>query len=285
MLTLTDIRKTFGSVVAVERLSLRIAPGEVYGLLGPNGAGKTTTISIATGLLAPDSGTVNVGGKDGGDPREATVRRLVGIAPQAVALYDQLTADENLRFFGSIYGLSGALLATRIDECLRLVGLTDRRKDRVHGYSGGMKRRLNLAAALLHEPRIVFMDEPTAGVDPQSRAAIFDIVLALKKRGVTIVYSTHYMEEAERMCDRIGIIDHGRLMAEGTLAELLAAHGGTSVVEFTREGQGAVERVETMEPVTVLVAAANAGGLSNARIQGPDLEGVFLKLTGRTLRD
>jgi ABC-2 type transport system ATP-binding protein len=289
MITITDLRKSFGAIRAVDGLSLSVKAGECFGLLGPNGAGKTTTISIATGLLTPDGGSVVIGvpgsREGGGDPRNAEVRRLIGVAPQSLALYDELSAEENLRFFGAVYGLSGKALAARTGEVLELVQLADRRKDRVEGFSGGMKRRLNLAAGIMHGPRVVFMDEPTAGVDPQSRVAIFSIVEKLKRGGTTVVYSTHYMEEAERMCDRVAIIDHGKLLALDTVRGLTNAHGGASVVVVHRRGADQPERIETREPVQALAAAVNAGGVDTASIQAPNLESVFLALTGRTIRD
>ncbi|MFT3684849.1 MAG: ABC transporter ATP-binding protein [Phycisphaerales bacterium] len=287
MITITDLRKSFGRITAVDGLSLRVEPGECFALLGPNGAGKTTTISIATGLLSPDGGSVVIGesAKGGGDPRDAQVRRLIGVAPQSIALYDELTAEENLRFFGSVYDLGGAQLSSRVTEVLELVSLADRRKDRISGFSGGMKRRMNLAAALLHDPRVVFLDEPTAGVDPQSRVAIFGIVEHLKKTGVTIVYSTHYMEEVERMCDRVAIVDHGKLLALDTVKGLTAKHGGESIVVVHRRGKDEPERIKTSDPVHELAAAVNAGGVDSASIHTPNLETVFLALTGRTIRD
>ena len=224
MLTLTDVRKSFGTTVAVNGLSLRVRAGEVLGLLGPNGAGKSTTVSLAVGLLAPDSGSVAIEGL--GDPKDPGVRRRLGVAPQALALYDLLTAEENLRFFGEVYGVPRTDLAPRVAWCLDFVELTDRKGDRVGTYSGGMKRRLNLAAALVHQPDLLLLDEPTVGVDPQSRNKIFDNIETLGREGRTIIYTTHYMEEAERLCDRIAIVDAGRLLALGTPAELVAVHGG-----------------------------------------------------------
>ncbi len=287
MIAITDLHKSFGSINAVNGLSLNVQRGECFGLLGPNGAGKTTTISIATGLLKADRGSVTIGdpAAGGGDPCDPAVRMLIGVAPQSIALYDQLTAEENLRFFGSVYGMSGRALTTSVGDVLKTVQLSDRRRDRVAGFSGGMKRRLNLAAALLHGPRVVFMDEPTAGVDPQSRVAIFGIVESLKRNGTTVVYSTHYMEEAERMCDRVAIVDHGRLLALDTVRGLTAKHGGVSIVTVHRRGADLPERIETRDPVQSLAAAVNAGGVDTASIQAPNLESVFLSLTGRTIRD
>ncbi len=249
MLILDNVRKRYGSIVAVDGLSLTVQRGEVLGLLGPNGAGKSTTVNLAVGLLAPDSGRVTIEGK--GQPTNPQVRRSLGIAPQALALYDLLSGDENLQFFADVYSLPSAQRAERVRWALEFVGLTDRRRDRVVTYSGGMKRRLNLAAALIHDPELILLDEPTVGVDPQSRRQIFDNILALKGLGRTIVYTTHYMEEAERLCDRVAIIDQGKLLALGSVQQLLDAHG--------------------VKPKMVM--------------QGATLEEVFLHLTGRSLRD
>jgi ABC-2 type transport system ATP-binding protein len=242
------VRKSFGKTVAVDGLSLSVRKGEVLGLLGPNGAGKSTSVSLAVGLLAPDAGTVTI---DGGNPSDPAVRQRIGVAPQALAIYDLLSGEENLRFFGQVYGLSGAALEARVAWCLEFVGLTDRRKDWAGGYSGGMKRRLNLAAALLHDPDLLLLDEPTVGVDPQSRNSIFESIESLHRQGRTVIYTTHYMEEAARLCDRIAIVDHGQLLALGTVDDLIAQHGGEATVV----------------------------------VQGPTLEKVFLNMTGRSLRD
>jgi ABC-2 type transport system ATP-binding protein len=282
MLTLIDVKKAFGATVAVDGLSLQVKKGEVFGFLGPNGAGKTTTISMAMGLLAPDVGKVELEGF--GSPMVPQNRRYLGIAPQALALYDELTAEENLKFFGRIYGLEAAVLRTRVDAALEMVSLTDRRKDRVKVYSGGMKRRLNLAAALLHEPKLVLLDEPTAGVDPQSRNNILEFVRALKEKGTTVIYTTHYMDEAQRLCDRVAVIDHGKLLAMGTVEELIAKYGGDSLVRGTRKS-GEELRVQTTNPLAEIQKLLAAGDMQEVRIERPDLEAVFLTLTGRSLRD
>lgn len=286
MIELRDIKKSFADVTAVAGLSLKVHAGEVFGLLGPNGAGKTTTISMIVGLLAPDSGQVRLmhDGREH-DPFSPVAKSLLGIAPQSIALYDEMTAKENLDFFGSLYNLHGSSLNRRVHDCLTMVGLVDRQHHYVKGYSGGMKRRLNLAAALLHDPPMVLMDEPTAGVDPQSRNALFEVVMQLKKAGKTVVYSTHYMEEAERMCDRIAIIDRGRLLALDTVPNLVRDHGGHSIVRYRPAGADTDQVVETAEPLAVLSSALAAGKLQSANIVAPDLEMVFLKLTGRSLRD
>jgi ABC-2 type transport system ATP-binding protein len=243
MLEARSLAKAFGRVVAVDGVSFTLESGQLLALLGPNGAGKTTTVSMLAGLVAPDRGEVLVDGhRLGGDADPA--KRRIGLVPQDVALYDELTARDNLRFFGGLYGFRGAKLEHALAAVLDLVGLADRARDRVGTYSGGMKRRLNLAAGLLHDPDVLLLDEPTVGVDPQSRHAIFENLGDLKRQGKAILYTTHYMEEAERLSDRIVVMDHGEVIAENTLAGLRSEHPGVR-----------------------------------------DLEGVFLALTGRTLRD
>ncbi len=281
MLRLTDVRKSFGPTIAVDGLTLEIRPGEVFGLLGPNGAGKTTTISLAVGLLRPDSGTVEIAGW--GLSTDPKVRAKIGFAPQALAIYEQLTAEENLRFFGRLYGLSGRTLGGRVTHVLNAVGLLPRRSDRAHRFSGGMKRRLNLAVAMLHDPPMLLLDEPTAGVDPQSRHSILELIRALKEQGRTVVYTTHYMEEAQRLCDRVGIIDKGKLLAIGTVNELVGRFGGKSVL--TVERGELEERHDTDDPLKEITRVLAAGDVSGVRIDRPDLESVFLSLTGRSLRD
>ena len=281
LLSLTNIRKAYGERTAVDGLSLSLGEGEVLGLLGPNGAGKSTTISIAVGLLAADAGRVDVCSQ--GPPTTPTVRRNIGVAPQALALYDDLSADENLRFFASLYGLASEQQTRAVDGALDRVGLTDRRKDRVKAFSGGMKRRLNLAAALLHDPPIVLLDEPTAGVDPQSRSAILDEVRSLRSRGKGVIYTTHYMEETQRVCDRVAIVDHGKLIAMGTVDELIGKHGGVSTITV-QSGEQAT-RFESADPVADLSKRLSDPGVTNVRIDRPDLESVFMHLTGRSLRD
>lgn len=289
MLTLLNLRKSFGQTVAVDDLSLHVTTGEVFGLLGPNGAGKSTTIGMAIGLLTPDSGSVTLEGL--GSPTLTHVRQKLGVAPQQLALYDDLSATENLHFFGSMYGLSRSALRDRTSHVLDLVGLTSRASDRVGGFSGGMKRRLNLAAALIHDPPLLLLDEPTAGVDPQSRNNILDLVRHLASEGRTIVYTTHYMEEASKLCDRIGIVDKGKLLALGSPNELIAAHGGNSVV-VSRRAAEVEQRIETTDPVREIsrllsdtADASDNAPVQELRVERPDLEAVFLKLTGRSLRD
>jgi ABC-2 type transport system ATP-binding protein len=264
--------------------------------LGPNGAGKSTTIAMVVGALKPDSGEVRIDGRYSAASKNA--RALIGVAPQALSLYEDLTADENLSFFGKLYGLSGKTLAERVNWTLGFAGLTDRRKGRVSTYSGGMKRRLNIAVALVHNPKMVVFDEPTVGIDPQSRNHIFDCIDAIKADGRSIIYTTHYMEEAERLCDRVAIMDKGLLLDIDNVEALLERHGGLSVVEAKLLDQsqavepslGAFENgVLTMQSAQPMseVAKLNASGLkfSTLSIRRPDLEAVFLNLTGRRLRD
>jgi ABC-2 type transport system ATP-binding protein len=296
MIKVSDLRKQFGELVAVDGVSFDIARGKVFGLLGPNGAGKTTTIHMLVGALHPDGGEVSIG--DGGKPTEALVRRQIGHAPQALAIYDELTGDENATFFGKLYGLTGKLLRQRVDSVLELVGLADRRKDFVKAYSGGMKRRLNLACALVHDPPILLLDEPTVGVDPQSRNLIFDRIEELTRQGRTVIYTTHYMEEAQRLCDHIAIMDHGKILDMGKLDGLLERHGGTSVVRAafeTAPPEGATLpgtvtdgelRFESDQPLEEVAALSKRGlHFRSMHITRPDLETVFLNLTGRSLRD
>ena len=281
MLNLINVRKTFGHIVAVDGLSLSVRRGEVFGLLGPNGAGKSTSVSLSVGLLTPDAGTVTIDGH--GNPADPEVRRRIGVAPQALSLYDRLTAEENLRFFGEVYGLSGAALDKRVKWCLDFVTLADRKGDFVEGYSGGMKRRLNLAVALLHDPELLLLDEPTVGVDPQSRNSIFDSITELHRQGRTIIYTTHYMEEAERLCDRIAIVDAGKLLALGTLDELLTTHGGPPTLMVKTNGQE--QRMQAADPLAELNRIAATATIEAFQMERPSLEQVFLRLTGRSLRD
>ena len=309
VLVVESLVRRFGDLVAVDDVSFRIAPGETYGLLGPNGAGKTTTISMVAGLIAADAGTVSVVGMPM-TPRTTEPRRHVGLVPQELAIYPDLSARENLRFFGRLQGLRGAELDRRAEEVLELIGLTDRAKDRTKEYSGGMKRRLNIGIGLLHKPTLLILDEPTVGVDPQSRNAILQSVEALSVEGMAVLYTTHYMEEAERLCDRIGIIDSGRLQAEGTRQELIRLVGGVDTIKLGGTGDlsGAaeglrlipgVERVDTDRRAATLtvkdapalvaqvVVTATSYGvtLTAVEILQPDLESVFLHLTGKGLRD
>jgi ABC-2 type transport system ATP-binding protein len=281
VLTLTGVTRRYGGHVAVAGLSLQVRPGEVFGLLGPNGAGKTTTVHMAVGLLAPDAGEVRIGAR--GAPTDPAVRRHIGVAPQSLALYDDLTGAENLAFLARIHGLTGAERERAVEAALAFVGLSDRRRDRTSAYSGGMKRRLNLAAAVLHDPELILLDEPTAGVDPQSRNAIFENITALRARGRTVVYTTHYMEEAERLCDRVAVMDHGRILALDTVPQLIREHGGTPVL--VAEVDGGERRLPAPDPLRALNELAAAGSLGGFHVERPTLEQVFLRLTGRQLRD
>jgi ABC-2 type transport system ATP-binding protein len=282
-LSVRDLRKSYGATVAVDGVSFDVARGECFGLLGPNGAGKSTTINALVGALAPDAGEVRVDGD--GDPARADVRKKIGVAPQSLAIYDELTGDENLALFGRLHGLSGASLAAGVDKALDVAGLADRRRDRVKTYSGGMKRRLNMACAIVHGPAVLLFDEPTVGVDPQSRNHVFEAIERMKSSGATIVYTTHYMEEAERLCDRIAIVDHGKVLAIDATKSLIAKHGGTSVVEVEFE-DAPPRRIETERPPEAVAELAKSGARFTAiRVERPTLETVFLKLTGRRLRD
>lgn len=281
MLSMKDLTKRFGDLTAVDGLSLETRPGEVFGLLGPNGAGKTTTLEMAVGTLEPDGGAVMLDGL--GAPTSASVRRKIGVAPQALALYQELTAVQNLRFFGRLYDLRGAALEDRVAQMLELAQLTDRAKDRVSEFSGGMKRRLNLVIALIHDPPLILLDEPTVGVDPQSRNAILEAIEQLKGEGRTVIYTTHYMEEAQRLCDRLAIIDHGKLLAEGTVSDLIRAHGGKTRVIVTQDGEETAHLTDDAR--TELVHWLDEEGVTEVRVESPNLEGVFLDLTGRGLRD
>jgi ABC-2 type transport system ATP-binding protein len=288
-----DLRKSYGDRQAVAGIGFEVQAGETFGLLGPNGAGKTTTIHMLVGALRPDGGTIEIDGQN--DPTRHEVKRSIGVCPQSLALYDELTGEANLAFFGRLYGLAGHTLRERVYLALETAGLADRRRQRVAGYSGGMKRRLNLACALLHEPRVLLLDEPTAGVDPQSRNHLFESIEALARSGTTIVYTTHYMEEAQRLCDRVAILDHGKLLALDTVEALITAHGGEAVVEATFAGDAPalpwpIEegrlRVATGRPFDVVSELGKrAATLAHLAIERPDLERVFLNLTGRRLRD
>lgn len=294
-LEVNELTKQYGQLTAVSDLSLQIRNGETLGLLGPNGAGKTTAISMMIGLLNPTSGEVNI---DGQSPVLNPTRRKIGLAPQSLSLYEELTPNENLKFFGQLYGLGKTHLQKRIEWALDFAGLQDRRRDRVQSFSGGMKRRLNLACALVHEPEVVLMDEPTVGVDPQSRNHLFECIERLQKQGLTIIYTTHYMQEAQRLCDRVAIMDHGKLLALDTVDNLIQKHGGKSLLlgqlrqplgssqQLPGDLQGMAWRLETEDPLLAISQAANLGvDFQSLNITQPDLESVFLSLTGRKLRD
>jgi ABC-2 type transport system ATP-binding protein len=305
----TDLVKRFGDFTAVDGVSFSIEEGEVFGLLGPNGAGKTTTISTISCLLAPDGGDVTVGGHSVRSDMTA-VKRELGVVPQEVALYPTLSAGENLAFWGRMYGLSGAALKKAVDDALLLAGLEDRSKERVEKYSGGMKRRINIAAGILHTPRVLLMDEPTVGIDPQSRNHILETVKELNGKGMTVLYTSHYMEEVEFLCDRIAIMDHGKIIAMGTLNELRAVVGGMDVVDVKVESvsdpvleqvraiPGVKQATRTEDALQVLtpgsgsvlgklVATLESEGshVTSITVTEPNLESVFLHLTGKSLRD
>jgi ABC-2 type transport system ATP-binding protein len=307
LIRVETLSKKFGDKTAVDNLSFTVDGGEIYGLLGPNGAGKTTTLSMLSGLLAPDSGRITFEGVDlASDP--IGCKRRLGIVPQEVAVYEELSAVENVRFWGSLYGLSGKALGQAVETALARVELSGRARDAVKTYSGGMKRRLNLALGLVHSPRALLLDEVTVGIDPQARASILEVVRAVADSGTAVIYTSHYLEEAERLCDRIGIVDHGRLLAEGTLTELKARLGEEEVVtlwgRFTEDE--ARTALADLPEVKVISAEAGriaftAGGkgaagllgsiygknlaIDRVAIEPPSLNALFLKLTGRELRD
>ena len=295
MIRARDLRKAYAKIQAVDGISLELVAGETFGLLGPNGAGKTTTIHMLIGALRPDDGEVTINGST--DPTRADVRRQIGVAPQVEALYDELSAAENLSFFGRLYGLAGDRLKERVNWCLGLAGLTARAGDRVKTYSGGMKRRLNLACALVHDPPVLLLDEPTAGVDPQSRNHLLDSIEEFARAGRTILYTTHYMEEAERLCDRVAIMDQGKILALDTVDELLRKHGGPSMLEAELaripDGVSLPARLEgnrlrfaSDQPFEEANRIRNAGvQFVRFHVDRPSLESVFLNLTGRRLRD
>lgn len=315
MLETIELRKVFKGHVAVDAASLYIGQGEAIGLLGPNGAGKSTTISMMSSLMKPSAGDVVFQGQSVvKNPRH--LRSVLGVVPQEIAVYEELSAYENLQFFGRIYGLQGTLLKKRIQAMLELVGLADRQKDLIGTYSGGMKRRINIAASLLHEPTLVIMDEPTVGIDPQSRSYILDMVRQLnQEKNITVIYTSHYMEEVERLCSRVYIMDHGKIIASGTNDELKNILSGEEsiVITFDRraldsaiadlkatlQAHSAVRKVETTEDGIRLVvpkqsrllgdafqaAERHQVQISNVQVEVPSLEDVFLHMTGRTLRD
>jgi len=305
MLKISNLTKRYGEIAALEDVSLLLQPGEFFGLLGPNGAGKTTLMSLVAGIRQADSGEIFLNGAQFRHER-VEQRAQLGFVPQSLALYDELSGEENLRLFGRLYGLSGALLRERVQEGLLAAQLQDRRRDKVQTYSGGMRRRLNIVAAILHRPQLLLCDEPTVGVDPQSRNAIFEFVQKLNAGGMTIVYSTHYMEEATRLCSRIGIIDHGKLLALGTLDELLLQLPFAEQIRISRNEQSA-GHLDALRPFGEIVeadeafvlnprpgllmseffAAAEKLGLPyrHLNVTRPTLESVFLHLTGKTLRD
>ena len=303
------LKKSFGENHAVQGVSFNVNQGEIFSLLGPNGAGKTTTISMLSCLLRPNDGDANIMGHSiSTDPMG--VKSVLGVVPQDLALYEDLTARENLSFWGKMYGLRGSTLKTRVDEVLNVIGLRDRANERVGKYSGGMKRRVNIGVTLLHKPKVIYMDEPTVGIDPQSRRNILDSVVLLKNEGMTVLYTTHYMEEAQELSDHIGIMDHGKLIAHGTHDELVKMVGQQTRIDLTLNGNAdqvmaawketeGVSRVTSDESlISVLVQDSNltlphlfeaatkhSARITSVNISEPNLEAVFLHLTGRALRD
>ena len=301
-----SLSKRFGDIDALRALSFSVRRGEVYGLLGPNGAGKSTTINILSGVMAADGGTARI---EGHDVASIEAKRTIGVVPQELALYAELNARENLSFFGRLYGLSGAALRSQIDRTLERVNLASRARDVVGTYSGGMQRRLNIAAGILHSPTVVLMDEPTVGLDPQSRRNILDLVRGMASTGAAVVYSTHYMDEVEQICDRVGIIDHGTLLIEGTVDELRRSVGDRELVTLRGrfdiatsraafEGLAEVELVKATEDElllnvagaaarlhALLGAASRTGEIREVVVNRQTLESLFIKLTGRELRE
>ena len=307
-LSIRDLRKTFGEIKAVDGVDFDVHEGELYGLLGPNGAGKTTTISMMSGLIRPDQGQVKVFGKDfWSDPKQA--QRQMGVVPQEIALYQELSAAENLMFWGRLAGLPAADAKSRCQELLETLALTDRSKDPVKSFSGGMMRRVNIGCALMHRPKLLVLDEPTVGIDPQARLNILDFINDLKKDGTSILYTTHYLEEAETLCDRIGIIDQGKVLAEGTLQELQNRLGGDQifVVEGAFEDADPTQWPQFSQSFRVLQKAEHHLTVSsttnrhpseclkdlleipiepeNVTFKKPSLNDVFIQLTGRELRE
>jgi len=304
-----NLHKDFGEVYAVQGIDLEVQHGEIFSLLGPNGAGKSTVISMISGLLKPDQGEIEVTGYDI-EKNPMQVKTAIGVVPQEIALYDDLSARENLTFWGKMYGLRGAPLKQRVDEILEVVGLTDRQKGRVGKFSGGMKRRLNIGIALLHKPDVVIMDEPTVGIDPQSRRNILESVKELNQQGMTVLYTTHYMEEAQELSDHIAIMDHGKIIASGTHNDLVKIVGELDRIELTIDTESSmvmeawkavhgvqqvlaenghlnllVDDSNLILPQLFETASQAETRITSVEIQEPNLEAVFLHLTGRALRD
>lgn len=310
MLETEKLTKKFKDTVAVDEVTIELRQGESVGLLGPNGAGKSTAISMISTLIQPTSGDVRLNGKSV-LKKPGEMRKVLGVVPQKIALYEELSAYENLKFFGRIYGLSGKKLEERIQFVLELVGLSDRQKEVVKKYSGGMQRRVNLAAAMLHEPEVLIMDEPTVGIDPQSRNHLLETIRKLnREQGMTVLYTSHYMEEVEKLCDRVYIMDHGKVIAAGTKDELkgVLSEEETVLIEFDQNYPPLFEKIGQMEGVNHAVASDNRlkliipkgarvlgtlfheaerfnAQIINVTVQKPTLEDVFLRLTGRKLRD
>ncbi|NOU59132.1 ABC transporter ATP-binding protein [Marinifilum caeruleilacunae] len=308
MLLAKNLTKSYKELTALSDVNLSIEKGELYGMLGPNGAGKTTTISILSSLLKPDNGEIFYEGKNLYQ-NLAECKKLIGVVPQEIALYDDLSATENLKFWGTLYGIKGKNLQKKSDELLEFLGLADRKNHKIKTYSGGMKRRINIAAALLHDPKIVFMDEPTVGIDPQSRNLIFEVIEELHSRGLTMIYTTHYMEEAERLCDRIGIIDEGKIIAEGSLDELktnssikeeihlkYSNPNKNKLDQLTDRYKGQLllnedhlilssSQANAELPELIQLCSKSELLLDKVDIRSLSLESIFLELTGKSLRD
>ena len=309
VLEVKNLRKEFGDLTAVDGISFEIQEGEIFGFLGPNGAGKTTSISMICGLLSPTAGEVFVEGVSIlKNPRE--VKKRLGVVPQDVAIYEELSARENLSFWGGIFGIGGSKLRSRVDELLEQVGLEDRAKEPTKNFSGGMKRRLNLALGLVHDPKLILLDEPTVGIAPQARRNILDVVKSIVAGGRTVLFTTHYLEEAEELCDRLAIIDHGKILSQGTVGELKTQLGEGSLLTVQGDFQAAilseaVTGVEGLMPIEIddkramLLVSRDGPGVSHSleglfsrgltfddiTIKEPNLEDLFLKLTGRELRN
>jgi ABC-2 type transport system ATP-binding protein len=309
MLEVDHLRKTYGEFVAVQDVSLTAKPGEIFGLLGPNGAGKSTTIGCISGLLTPTSGHVRVMGHDV-VRRGTEARKALGVVPQEIALYEDLSATENLKYWGGAQGLRNPTLRSRIEKVLESAGLQDRATEPVKNFSGGMKRRLNLACGIVHSPKVLLLDEPTVGVDPQSRVRLLELVRELARAGTCVLYTTHYMEEAETLCDRLAIIDHGHVIAAGTLPELRAMLSEHDMLRLTgvftpaavREALQGIDAVEVLqaEPELLLLSSADAlkklpsifaalestgAEMRGTTLTQPSLESLFIKLTGKELRE
>lgn len=306
MIQVTNLSKSYGDIKAVNDISFEITKGEIFGLLGPNGAGKSTTLNMMSTVVKNDTGTIVIDGLDARNNSEKS-KRLIGVVPQEISLYEDLSAYQNLMFWGNLYGIPSKELKERIDKTLELIGLLDRKKDAIKTYSGGMKRRINIAAALLHQPKVLFMDEPTVGIDPQSRNHIFEVIETLNKQGMTIIYTTHYMEEVERLCDRIAIIDSGKIVAQGTqseLADLVNAKESIQlefdflseqhVNELKESLQYPMKQSEnkllievTVKELTKVITACNELQLNinDIQLNKVNLEAIFLSLTGKQLRD
>lgn len=310
MLVVEQVAKSFGKKEVVKGISFTVQKGETFGLLGPNGAGKSTTIAMICGLLPYDSGDIKVGGNSVKD-YPLIIKKKIGVVPQDIALYPTLSARENLIFWGKMYGLKGDVAKKRADEVLTYVGLEDRARDKIETFSGGMKRRINIGAALMHEPELLIMDEPTVGIDPQSRNHILETVKSLNEQGMTVIYTSHYMEEVEYLCERIAIVDHGRMIALGTKTELCnrLADGFIVKLQMNRyqeellqalKEKAVVERLSVDESTNTLTIALQSGEsmseivsqviarnvkILKLEVQEPNLEALFLQLTGRSLRD